>query len=1183
MEPIAIIGLGCRFPKAKDPDAFWQLLKNGVDAITEVPGDRWNVNELFDPIAGTTGKICSRWGGFLDQVDHFDASFFRINSREAQSIDPQQRILLEVAWEALENAGLIPEQLAGSRTGVFIGISTWDYNKILNKDYAFLNGYVGPGTSISIVANRLSYLLNLRGPSMAVDTACSSSLVAVHLACQSLHSKESDLVLTGGVNLILSPETSITFSQSGMLAVDGRCKSFDERADGYVRGEGCGIIILKRYEDALMDGDRILGLLRGSAVNQDGLSNGLTAPNGFAQQAVIREALVNARVAPHEISYVETHGTGTSLGDPIEVNSLKAVLMEGRQSNQLCWIGSVKTNIGHLEAAAGVAGLIKVVLSLQHGEIPPHLHLKQLNPYIELNNTSIQIPTKVQEWPVQEQPRLAGISSFGFGGTNAHVILSEAPVKKINRQSICVSFPERSYHLLTLSAKTESALQALASRYQHYLEANPKQAIADICFTANTRRSHFNHRLAVIVESREQLINQLAAFAAGKTPTELIRGNVINKKPPKIAFLFTGQGSQYLGMGRQLYETQPIFRQTLDLCDRILRPYLEKSLLKVIYPESAQTSLLDQTAYTQPALFALEYALVQLWKSWGVEPTAVMGHSVGEYVAACVAGIFSLEDGLKLIAARGRLMQQLPSEGEMVAVFSSETAIRTIIEIDEQKVAVAAYNGEQNTVISGETKAVRKICAALEITGITTKKLVTSHPFHSPLMEPMLAEFKQVASSIIYDAPQINLISNVTGEQLMAEAITAEYWCSHVSLPVQFAKSLQTLHAGGYEVFVEIGPKATLLGMGRNCLPGVEGAWLPSLRPESGDWQILLNSLAELYVRGVKVDWSGFDRDYARYLIELPTYPFQRERYWVSSPKVQVLKELPTQTTESTQSITEQIFCKPNILDNDVVAKDTIKEEIFSIISVISRIPKEKLSLNSGLRELGFDSLIFMEMRSRLIKTFSFSQDLPLKLFLFNATIESLIDFVSTNLKNTSSIENNERLEFNMSSALVIFRDWVKEFQPQKIIRIEKHWVHKAYEQNVLISRSKKLEEDFIIGEAVQDISHSFFYEHAKDHVPGLYILEVVRQFGTAMSHLYYNIPMDMPFILDEMQSQFYKFAETNEPLFLTAQIQDKIYTDGLLICMQVNTLIIQNEGTIASVNGIFRIFDKLKYKSLRQ
>ncbi|MDF5729096.1 MAG: type I polyketide synthase [Rhizonema sp. PD38] len=874
-EPIAIIGIGCRFPKASSPEAFWHLLHNSVDAITEMPPSRWDL----DPDTERLDKTNTYWGGFLEQVDGFDPNFFGISSREAVSMDPQQRLLLEVTWEALEDAGQIPKHLVGTtQTGVFIGISTQDFS-VLTWGNSDPDIYITTGTSHSIAANRISYIFNFTGPSVAFDTACSSSLVAVHYACLSLWNQESTLAVAGGVNVLLSPKATANFALAGFMASDGRCKTFDARADGYVRGEGAGVVILKPLSQALAEGDRIYAVIRGSAINQDGRSNGLTAPNPQAQEAVVRSAYQLSGVSPGQVQYIEAHGTGTSLGDPIEVKALGKVLSQDRFPGNYCAIGSVKTNIGHLEAAAGIAGLIKVALSLKHRQIPPSLHFQQPNPYIPFDKLPLRVQQTLEPWP-QGSSALAGVSSFGFGGTNAHVVLAEAPRESQKFEAI-----ERPLHLLTLSAKSENALGELAQRYQEFFLNHPGVSLANVCFTANTGRSsggatsltHFDYRLAVVGESTVQLQKELSAFTVNHSV--LLK----SKKRPKVAFLFTGQGSQYIGMGRQLYETAPIFRQTLDRCDEILRSYLDKSLLTVLYSEPGETALLNQTAHTQPVLFAIEYALFQLWKSWGVVPSAVMGHSLGEYVAACVAGVFSLEDGLRLIAKRSRLMQSLPLDGEMVVVFAASDTIRAITEISNEKVAVAAINTPQNTVISGEQQAVRSICHALEAKGIKTKTLQVSHAFHSPLMEPMLAEFHQIAASVTYAAPQIDLISNLTAERLTKKDITPEYWGRHLRECVRFADSLKTLHADGYEIFVEIGSKPTLLGMGRNCLPEGVGVWLPSLRQGQDDWQQMLQSLGKLYTCGVPVDWSGFNSGYGQELISLPTYPWQRQRYWIET------------------------------------------------------------------------------------------------------------------------------------------------------------------------------------------------------------------------------------------------------------------------------------------------------------
>ncbi len=912
-EPIAIIGMGCRFPGAKNPEAFWELLCNGVDAITEVPASRWD-NELFyDPDISKPGKTNSRWGGFLEQVDRFDPNFFGISPRETQTMDPQQRLLLELAWEALEDAGQPPAELAGTPTGVFMGVSSFDYYELIAQNPSNFSTYTGTGNLNCINANRLSYFFDFHGPSMAIDTACSSSLVAVHLACQSLWSGESSLALVGGVHMVTSPWMSVAYAQGGFMAADGRCKTFDAKADGYVRSEGAGLVILKPLSQALANKDRIYALVKGSAVNQDGYSNGLTAPNPLAQEAVLRAAYKNAGISPGDVQYIEAHGTGTKLGDPMEMKALGAVLSQDRAPGDYCAVGSAKTNIGHLEAPAGIAGLIKVALSLYYRQIPPSLNFTEPNPYIKFDEIPLRVQETLTPWPEKSMPAYAGVSSFGFGGTNSHVVLAEVENKELLRGNPPPTPPkegsteekpkERPVHLLTLSAKTQEALEQLVTGYENHLKKHSELAIGDVCYTANVGRTHFQYRLAVVTQSTKQLQEQLKGAAEAEETPGVLKGQKIGRKRPKVAFLFTGQGSQYVNMGRQLYETQPTFRQALNKCDQILRPYLENPLNEVLYPQEGQnssSSFLDQSAYTQPALFAVEYALTKLWESWGIKPKMVMGHSVGEYVAACIAGVFSLEDGLKLIAMRGRLMQQLPAGGKMVSLLASEERVKkAIADYSSQEgykkpaVSIAAINGPESIVISGESEAIAAICSKLEALGVKTKPLQVSHAFHSPLMEPMLAEFEAVAKEITYSQPKIPLISNVTGEKVGAEIATAEYWVRHVRQPVRFAQSMKTLNEQGYELFLEIGPKPILLGMGRQCVPDDVGVWLPSLRPGVEEWQQMLESLGKLYVKGVKVDWSGFDKDYVGHKVALPTYPFQRERYWLETnnglPKKQYL------------------------------------------------------------------------------------------------------------------------------------------------------------------------------------------------------------------------------------------------------------------------------------------------------
>ena len=880
-EPIAIIGLGCRFPgEANTPEKYWEILNEGKDAIREVPSSRWDVESYYDPDPDVPGKMYVRKSGFIDQVDQFEPQFFGISPREAVSMDPQQRLLLEVTWETLEYAGIIPGELAGSQTGVFIGMSTNDYSGMLMKvdGLSHIDAYIGTGTSFSVAAGRISYFLGLHGPTLTLDTACSSSLVAIHLACQSLRAGQSNLALAGGVSLILAPEGTVSMSKSHALAPDGHSKTFDASADGYARGEGAGMVVLKRLSDALADGDNILALIKGSAINHDGRSSGLTVPNGTSQQAVIRAALKDAGgIEPQQIQFVETHGTGTQLGDPIEVRALAGALGKGRAEDKPLVLGSVKANIGHLEAAAGMAGLIKTVLAFQNEKIPAQLHFKEPNPNIDWQSLPVKVAGKEEIWRRSDIPRVAGVNSFGFSGTNAHIVLEEAPLSTTPPPPQA----EHPKHLLTLSANNENALTELASRYSSYFETYPIASLNHVTYTANNRRTLFTHRLAVVGDSTGDFLEKLKSYVDHQESSGVISGLVQTPSNPKIAFLFTGQGSQYIDMGKQLYQTQPVFRSALEECDELLRPYLKEPLLSVLYPKPGEDSPINETAYTQPALFAIEYALTRLWRSWGVTPSAVMGHSVGEYVAACVAGVFSLEDGLKLIAERGRLMQSLPRDGAMVAIFADADQVAKAVAPYSNDVSIAAFNGPENVVISGRDTAVQAVLDRFTKDGIKVSRLTVSHAFHSPLMEPILDSFEQTAASLAYSKPDIALVSNVTGG-LVADEQTGQrhYWRAHIRRPVQFQKAMETLHEQGYEVFLEVGPQPALLGMGQRCIPGGKNIWLASLRQRKDDWLQMLESLGTLYVQGIKIDWDGFHQNDPHQRIPLPTYPFQRQRYW---------------------------------------------------------------------------------------------------------------------------------------------------------------------------------------------------------------------------------------------------------------------------------------------------------------
>ena len=817
-----------------------------------------------------------RNGGFLENVGEFDPAFFGIAPREALTMDPQQRVLLEVTWEALENAGISADRIVGTPTGVFVGICNNDhYQRLIRRGPEAIDAYLASGNAISVAAGRISYVFGLHGPSLAVDTACSSSLVALHLACKSLRNGETDMAVCGGVNVMCSPETTIALTKAHMLAPDGRCKTFDARADGFSRGEGCAVIILKRVSDAISDNDRIFALIRGTAINQDGRSGGLTVPNGPAQEAVIRSALADAQVQPNDITYVEAHGTGTSLGDPIEVRALARALGAGRNSDAPILIGSVKTNLGHLESAAGIAGVIKVILSLMHEQIPPHLHFQQPNPHIAWSEIPVSVSAQGCAWPRTDRARLAGVSSFGFSGTNAHAIIEEAPIV-VSQEKV----EGRPLHCIPLSARSDNALTQLAGRYLDGMTLQTA-SIGDIAYTAGVGRSHFDRRLAVIADSNESARVALQAFLDGKFHPALHRGSAVPGGPPEVAFLFTGQGAQYHGMSRRLYETEPIFRQVIDRCDALIGEDTKGRMLKSVMWSSQNNESLQETEWTQPALFAIEYALVQLWRSWGIEPAAAIGHSVGEYVAACVAGVFSLEDGLRLIVERGRLMQSLPRGGSMAALFAPVDAVKAAVAPISDRVAIAAINAPEHVVISGDAKAVETIVSDFARRGVQAHNLRVSAAFHSPLVSPVMDAMEACAGKVKMNIPRIPIAWNVTGGELVSDPIPSpDYWRRHLREPVRFADGISYLYHQGYRTFLEVGPHPTLIALAQQCISDETALFLSSLRRGNDDLAEIFKSLANLYARGAAINWEGVAKPYRNCRISLPTYPFQRQSYW---------------------------------------------------------------------------------------------------------------------------------------------------------------------------------------------------------------------------------------------------------------------------------------------------------------
>ncbi|WP_328350165.1 SDR family NAD(P)-dependent oxidoreductase [Mycobacterium sp. NBC_00419] len=874
----AIIGYAARLPGAADADEYWDVLSSGRDAISQVPADRWDSEEFFDADPSTPGKVVTRRAGFVTDATGFDAPFFGVSPREANLMDPQHRLLLETAWHAVEHSGTAPTSLANTRTGVFVGQSTHDYLTMASADldYPEIEAYMAIGTSAAAGAGRISYRLGLQGPAITVDTACSSSLVAIHQACQALRFDECDLALAGGVNVLLSPATMITFSQSRMLAPDGRCKTFDAAADGYVRGEGCGVLVIKRLADAVRDGDHIRAVIRGSAVNQDGASGGLTVPNGVAQQRVITEALQRAGVDARDVSYLEAHGTGTSLGDPIEVQAAAAVLGAGRDAGEPLLIGSAKTNIGHLEAAAGVAGVLKVVLALEHQELPKHLNFQNPSPHIPWDRIPVRVVEEPLAWERGPRPRIAGISSFGFSGTNAHVILEEAPLPA-PAAAPAEPADDRRFSLLTLSARTPAALVQTAQNYRTWLTEHPEATLADVCLTTGTGRAHLEHRAALVVNSVDSARELLGALADDLPAQGLVRGH--SAAPPKTAWLFPGQGSQYTGMARELFETEPVFADTLNRCARAVSDVLDKPLLEIVF-DSDGAETLKQTRHAQPAIFAVEMGLARLWQSWGFEPDVVLGHSVGQYSAACVAGVFSLEDGARLLAERGRLFGDLAAGGQMCAIFADADRVERITD-EFPSLSVAAYNGA-NTVLSGPATDLEQAVAQLSDEGARCDWLDTSHAFHSSLLDPALDAFEAIASGFTFAPPQRILLCNRTGAALGRTAkLDGPYWRRHARQPVQFAKCVATLAELGCTMLLEVGPQPVLTATALRAWPDPANApkAVASLRRNAADHRHITDALAHAYVAGHQPDFDALTEQSAR-MLDLPTYPFQHRHYW---------------------------------------------------------------------------------------------------------------------------------------------------------------------------------------------------------------------------------------------------------------------------------------------------------------
>jgi acyl transferase domain-containing protein len=996
-EPIAIVGIGLRMPGGSTTiDALAQYLDLGKSAITPIPPDRWPAAEFADATRG----------GFLADIDQFDAPFFSISPKEARCIDPQQRLALETSWEALENANIDPTRLRRGNVGVYFGSSgvdyAWEIGALAAED---MDGYLAGGMLSAAVSGRVSYFLGARGPCLSVDTACSSSLVALHLAVNGLRGQECELALCGGVGIVHHPYSSMMLTGMEALAPDGRCKTFDESADGYGRAEGCAVIVLKRLSDAERDGDTVLALVRGTAVRQDGESAGFTAPNGIAQEALMRAALANAVLEPGDIQYVEAHGTGTPLGDPIEMGSIAEVFGPSHRRQDPLLVGSLKTNIGHMEAAAGIGGVIKTVLQMRDRTVFPHLNFDKPSSRIAWDAWPVRVPTRTEPW--RADVRRALVNSFGFTGTIASAVLEQAPA------AVQVPAPEPGCsHVLTISAKSVPALAGQIRRYRQLLADRPGIDIADLCYTANVGRAHFRHRVSGVVTDHDSLAARLEELLA-----TVEGGELPGYESRKVGFLFSGTGAIHPGMGAALYGRHPVFASEVDTCDELLTPLVGRSVKGMVLGTcgSEDAEALGRVQYSQPVQFAIEYALARLWMSWGIRPNTVAGHSMGEIAAGAVAGLFSLADGAKLIAARARLTDSVRSAGGMVSVGAAAEAVAPLL-ADYPDVAVAAINAPQQCVISGGRDSVAEIVAALSRQDIDVKALASSTAFHSPLMNEAVSGLREELEGIRFLEPAITMVSTVTGQVARHSEFTVDYWVRHVLEPVNFMGAMRTLDRRGKHVFIEIGPFPTLTSLGKRCIPPSRHVWLASMHPSDQDGSFLLNAVAKAYAAGQPISWPDFHRGRQGRKIGLPAYAFDRKSYRLPASTVSTAVPAgrsPAGTSDGAsagQAVTvsqaatnragEDYPVQPALLTTPEGGgrRTALTELIRERVAAVLEFPDlADVGADVDFTELGMDSLLAVKLRKELCASLSIS--FPTPEIFSNPTPRALAEFLDGHLE----------------------------------------------------------------------------------------------------------------------------------------------------------------------------------------